>query len=86
MARQAPVTGGKFLREDGLQMQIFQPGDLPAVGTGAFGSGSRGIDRTERSRFDKGSFVVHSARQKSPFLFRLSFLCFLSDTAITHDI
>ena len=40
----------------------FQSGNLPAVGTGASGSGSRGIGRTKKPERSKGLFAVPSAR------------------------
>ena len=40
----------------------FQSGNLPAVGTGASGSGSRGIGRTKKPEHSKGLFAVPSAR------------------------
>lgn len=40
----------------------FQSGNLPAVGTGASGSGSRGIGRTKKPESSKGLFAVPSAR------------------------
>ena len=43
-------------------MMSFQSGNLPAVGTGASGSGSRGIGRTKKPERSKGLFAVPSAR------------------------
>ena len=55
-------------------MRIFQPGDLPAVGTGALCPGSRGIGCTKKPENFKGSFCFAISQAKRPFCFRLSFL------------
>ena len=57
----APVTepSGLGRRQRALS---FQSGNLPAVGTGASGSGSRGIGRTKKPESSKGLFAVPSAR------------------------
>ena len=47
---------------------IFQPGNLPAVGTGAHRSGPRGIGRAEKP-MDHGSFCVAIPQAERPFLF-----------------
>ena len=62
----APVTG-TYVPGRRRWVLSFQPGNLPAVGTGAPSSGSRGIGRTKKPESFKGSFCCAFRAAERPF-------------------
>ena len=73
MARFAPVTGetsGKAAAGAGSSARPFQPGNLPAVGTGADAPDHEELVVPKKpEKTEKGLFALPSRKQKGPFYF-----------------